>query len=104
MLAGVNPSEVGGALQVVGTVGVLGLFLPGIDRAWSSGPSSDEARRLRFGEGLYLGAALVLTLAASYANGSSAPLVLGFGLAVAVVAAHEYALRQAPRDSSTAGA
>lgn len=98
-----SPGEVGGALQVVGTVGVLGLFLPGIDRAWSAGPGDhDELRRLRFGEAVYLGAALTLTCAASYAQGTPAPLVLGFGLACLIVAAHEYAVRQRPASSSQA--
>jgi hypothetical protein len=99
----VTPGEVGGALSVVGTVGALGLFLPGIDKAWSSSPSDgDELRRLRFGEGIYLGAALVLTLAATYAQGTPAPFVLGFGLALAVVAAHEYAVRQRPDERRAA--
>jgi|SRR5581483_6307426 len=98
-----SPGEVGGALSVVGTIGALGLFLPGIDKAWSAGPTDhDELRRLRFGEGVYLGAALVLTLAASYAQGTPAPFVLGFGLALAVVTAHEYAARQQPAPSSAA--
>jgi hypothetical protein len=98
-----TPGEVGGALQIVGTVGALGLFLPGIDRAWSAGPGDhDELHRLRFGEGVYLGAALVITLAAAYAQGTPAPFVLGFGLACAVVAAHEYAARQRPAASSEA--
>lgn len=98
-----TPGEVGGALQIVGTVGALGLFLPGIDRAWSAGPGDhDELKRLRFGEGVYLGAALVLTMAASYAQGTPAPFVLGFGLACAVVAAHEYAVRQRPAPDSAA--
>lgn len=99
-----SPSDVGGALSVVGTVGALGLFLPGIDKAWSSSPADgDELRRLRFGEGIYLTAALVVTLAAAYAQGSTAPVVLGFGLACTIVAAHEYAIRQRPaRDSAAA--
>jgi hypothetical protein len=98
-----TPGEVGGALQVVGTVGALGLFLPGIDKAWSAGPNDhDELRRLRFGEGIYLGSALVLTLAAAYAQGTPAPFVLGFGLACLIVAAHEYAVRQRPAKGSQA--
>lgn len=98
-----TPNEVGGALQIVGTVGALGLFLPGIDRAWSAGPNDhDELRRLRFGEGVYLGAVLVLTMAAAYAQGTPAPFVLGFGLAVVIVGAHEYAVRQRPAQSSQA--
>lgn len=98
-----SPSEVGGALSVVGTVGALGLFLPGIDKAWSAGPNDhDELRRLRFGEGIYLGASLVITLAAAYAQGNAAPVLLGFGLALTIVAAHEYAVRQRPAKDSAA--
>lgn len=100
-----TPGEVGGALQVVGVVGALGLFLPGIDKAWTASPSDrDELRRLRFGEGVYLGAALVVTLAAAYAQGNPTPFVLGFGLALAVVAAHEYAQRQRGDSSSSSRA
>lgn len=90
-----SPGEVNGALGVVGTVGVLGLFLPGIDDAWSDDPHDSSAvRRLRFGESVYLGSAAVLTMLAAYAQGTPAPFVLGFGLALVIVAAHEYAIRQ----------
>lgn len=86
-------AEAAGAVTVVSTVAALGLFLPGIDKTWNAHPNDpDEVARLRMGEGIYLSVALVLTLLASYANGSTAPFVVGFGLALVIVCAQEYAL------------
>lgn len=86
--------EAQGAVSVVGTVAVLGLFLPSLDRVWESDPNDEDAiRRLRMGETLYLSIALVLTLLASFGNGSGAPFLVGFGLALTIVGAQEYALR-----------
>lgn len=87
--------EASGAITVVGTVAALGLFLPGIDKAWEAQPDDrDELARLRMGEGVYLSVAAVLTLLASYANGSAAPFLVGFGLALTIVCVQEYALRR----------
>lgn len=90
--------DAAGAVQIVSVVAALGLFLPGIDKAWDAHPDDqDELKRLRMGEGIYLSVALVLTLLASFANASSAPFVVGFGLALVIVLVQEYALRRPKR-------
>lgn len=86
-----------GAVTVVSTVAALGLFLPGLDRSWQADPRDlDALARLRMGETIYLSVAAVLTLLASYGNRSSAPFLVGFGLALLIVLAQEYALKRPP--------
>jgi hypothetical protein len=89
-----------GSMQAVGTVAALGLFLPGISRAWDLNPSDPEAiYRCRTGEAVYLGATAAVCLLASYGNGSPAPFIFGFGLALLIVGVQEHALRHRSRDA-----
>lgn len=84
--------EAAGAVGVVSTVAVLGLFLPSMSEVWEANPDDPAVvDHLRTGELVYLTLALVLTVLASYANGSPAPFVAGFGLAVVIVLMQEYA-------------
>jgi hypothetical protein len=79
---------------VVGTVAALGLFLPSIDKVWGAAPHDENTReRLRMGEVVYLGSTLAVTLLAAYAQGNLAPLYMGFGLALVIVAVQEHSLR-----------
>lgn len=88
-----TPSNVSAALPLLGTVGVMGLFLPSIETAWSAAPGSEDAGRVRKGEQVYVGAAVVVGLAATYAQGNPTPIILCAGFAVLVVAMYEHALR-----------
>lgn len=95
-----NQAQAQGALTAVGTVAALGLFLPGIDKAWESSPTDlDVIVRCRTGEAVYLGTAAVITLLACYAQGSAAPFVIGFGLALLIVGMQEHALRHRSEDA-----
>lgn len=82
------------SVAVVSTVAGLGLLLPAVDKVWSAHPHDHDVKaRLRTGEAIYLSVAAFLTLLSSYANRSSAPFVVGFGLACIIVALQEYALK-----------
>lgn len=95
-----NREQAKGSVTVVGTVAALGLFLPGIDKAWQSSPTDhDMIARCRTGECVYLGAAAVLTLLASYGQNSAAPFIVGFGLALLIVGMQEHALRRYSSDA-----
>jgi hypothetical protein len=101
----VTPADAQGAIGTVGIVAALGLFLPNLDHSWNSDPrNGDQVWRLRLGESLYLGVTAAVTLLASYANGSPAPFVLGFGLALLIVGTSEYAMRRRSpaKDATTA--
>jgi hypothetical protein len=86
-----TPANVGAALPLLGTVGVM----PSIETAWSAGDGGEEAGRVRKGERVYVGAAVVVGLAASYAQGNPTPILLCAGFAILVVAMYEHALRNA---------
>jgi hypothetical protein len=87
--------QAAGALGVVGTVAALGLLLPSLDKVWGSSSSDPEASRvIGTTQAVYLGTAAGVTLLASYAQRSRAPFVLGFGLALVIVAVQEYTRRR----------
>lgn len=88
-----TPDRVNAALPILGTVGIMGLFLPSIETAWQSTPGREEAQRVRRGEQVYLGAAVVVGLMASYAQRNATPIILCTAFAVLVVAVYEHALR-----------
>lgn len=90
-----SPANVNAALPVLGTVGVMGLFLPSIETAWKASPGTEEAGRVRKGEQVYIGAAVVVGLMAAYAQGNVTPVLLCGAFAVLVVAMYEHALRNA---------
>jgi hypothetical protein len=90
-----TPANVNAALPLLGTVGVMGLFMPSIETAWNAGDGGEEAGRVRKGERVYVGAAVVVGLAASYAQGNPTPILLCAGFAILVVAMYEHALRNA---------
>lgn len=90
-----NPAAVSDALPLLGTVGIMGLFLPSIETAWKAGPHDADAGRVRKGEQVYVGAAIAIGLLAAYGQRNVAPLVLCTGMAVLVVAVYEHALRNA---------
>lgn len=90
--------QASGSMQAVGTVAALGLFLPGISKAWDMDPHDPEAvYRCRTGECVYLGTAAAVSLLAAYGQGSPAPFIFGFGLALLIVGAQEHALRHRGR-------
>lgn len=89
-----TPAQANASMQAVGSVAALGLFLPGISKAWDMNPSDPEAvYRCRTGEVVYLGATAAICLLASYGQGSATPFVFGFGLALLIVGVQEHALR-----------
>jgi hypothetical protein len=94
-----TPAQAQGAVQVVGAVAALGLFLPSIDKTWDES-DSEAAYRCRTGECVYLGATAAITLTASYAYGSMGPFVVGMGLALVIVAFQEHALRHVSTNPS----
>lgn len=88
-----------GTLPAVGTIAALGLFLPGISKAWEMDPADPEAvYRCRTGEAVYLGTAAAVALLAAYGQGSPVPFVFGFGLALLIVGVQEHALRHRSQD------
>lgn len=91
-----TPEQAQGSVSVVGAVAALGLFLPSLDKTWDAG-DPEQVYRCRTGEAVYLGAAASITLLASYGQGSMAPFVLGFGIALLIVGFQEYALRHRSR-------
>lgn len=90
-----TPANVSAALPLLGTVGVMGLFLPSIETAWGASPGTEDAGRVRKGEQVYVGAAVVVGLLACYAQRDVTPIVICAGFAVLVVAMYEHALRNA---------
>lgn len=90
-----QPAAVADALPLLGTVGIMGLFLPSIETAWKATPGELDAARVRKGEQVYVGAAVVIGLLAAYGQRNVAPLILCTGMAVLVVAVYEHALRNA---------
>lgn len=90
-----TPANVNAALPILGTVGVMGLFLPSIEMAWKASPGTEDAGRVRKGEQVYVGAAVVVGLIAAYGQRSATPVILCAGFAVLVVAMYEHALRNA---------
>jgi hypothetical protein len=99
----VTPDAVSKALPVLGTVGIVGLFLPSIETAWQARPGEPDAGRVRRGEQVYLGASVVIGLLAAYGQRSATPLVLCTGLGLLLVAVYEHALRTPPAAQRTIG-
>lgn len=92
-----SPAAVNQALPVLGTVGIMGLFLPSIETAWNAGsPHDADAKKVRRGEQVYLGAAVTIGALASYGQGSMVPLVLCSAFALLVLGVYEHALRAQP--------
>lgn len=89
-----NRAAAEAALKAVGPIVGLGIFLPSIDKAWDVDPGDGgELARMRSGEKVYLGASLAIGLLTSYAFRSWAPFLVGFTLALAIVAMQEHALQ-----------
>lgn len=95
-----NREVVGRSLPVLGLVGALGLFLPGLDKSWSADPGDQEMQiRLRAGETAYVAVAGLLGILDSYAQRSWLPVVLALSFAAVVVGMHESALKHRPQSS-----
>lgn len=92
-----SPAAVGSALPVLGTVGIMGLFLPSIETAWNARPDDGaDACKVRRGEQVYICSAVAVGLLAGYAQGSAVPVVLCAAFALLVVGVYEHALGSQP--------